>query len=607
MIGCGRFLDMPKKTTSLGSVNLADVWSRLHGSKLKPKIAALIEGSVDADRLERLGARPDTENSFLWSVTEAQDSNRLSLWTAFVNLAPARMLDNGDIIFVYVDNESAATPMVVWDHERDTPAWVAGDKLARLDAIEIDSSPMSPLSAEAEDAMRFASRSSYIVEILSRGEFDLDRYLAYDHQPLEKNDDFFKNIQTFPPTALYAMWHFYFSKQDTALKQVLGFAKKSEAQLIRDCATLLHSVLSGETKVGTIPDISKIREATAAIIKNPATRKNAQAKELRARVDAHLAGQEGSIALVKLKADDKSDQVKQTPTGPGQILELNSGQALSLVKTTRPPVTDLVLYARVASGQKRATSAVRIQDPGMPPTTQHGPEFFGFGADRVVLWRKTDPKGSTFPFDGQVSVFDISDGRILANTSFSLDVAGVDSYEGKIIVTATDGTRYELQSSKGGSADEKKGKEALLELPGKSAPEPKNAVAPSQKVELDGDTLILSEKGLKAMRGKTVLWEEPMKEAYEMVALPGRRQVAVYCVDSDHRPQVDVLYIRKVKGPVEPGEGCCSWAAIPCDGAVVEMRAQGDNLYIGVGSKWIKIDAELLSEPPKWLISRKWL
>lgn len=603
--GCGKLLHMPKKPQAKKDAGLEEVWSRLHGLKLKPKVAALIKGSSDSDRLERLGARPATENSFGWSVTEAQDSNRLSLWTAFVNLVPARMLDNGDIAFIHVDSDSEATPIVVWDHERDCPTWVAGDRLSKLDAVEIDSPPMQPLSDEAEAALQYANRSAYIVEILARGEFDLNRYLGYDHAQMNISEDLFRNIQVFPPTALYALWHLYFSKQDAALKKALTAAAKSEAQLIRDCATLIKQVMSGQVAIGNIPDISKIRDEAAVLIKNPATRKRAQASELRSRVNAQLAQVEGPIALTKRAATKAPKTKKQPPLGLGQVLDLGSSHSLSLVQTKRPPVTDLVLFASTPSGERRATSAIRIQDPGMPPTTRHEPEFYGWGKNHVVLWRNADPKSPMFPFDGQVSVFGVAHGRIDEITSFALDLARVDSIAERIIVTATDGTQYVLQGNdKKGASDAGSEK---LELPGKSVPEPKGADAPSQEVKLDGDTLVLSTSGLKAMRGKKVLWKEPMKEAYEMVVLPGRRQVAVYSADSDHRPQVDVIFIRKVKGPVEQGEGCCSWAAIPCDGAVIEMRAKGDDLYIGTGGTWTKIDEKLLSEPPKWLVVRKWL
>lgn len=436
---------MPKKPTAKGTPNLAAAWSRLHGTKLPAKVADLIEGSGDSDHLQELGALPDTENTFRWSVEQSQDANRLPLWTAFVNLVPARMLDNGDIAYVYVHREGTATPVVVWDHERDVPAWVATEQVDNLEQVEPGALEVVSPSPAAQSAMRFTHRAAYIVEALSRGRFELDQFLVFNHPPVEMKEPLPTNIKAFPPTALYILWHLYFSKQDAMLEQALVLAEQSDARLIHDCALLLREVLAGKTMVGTT-DVAKIRDKAATIINDPATRQQAQAREVRARVDAQVAKLQGPIRFLK-QTSAVAGVALTPPVSDGQMQELGAEYAVSVVRTERPPIADLVLSVRGPSGEWSAASPVRITDSGLPITLQYEPACLGIGPNHVLLWRLAKAQSPNYPMDGQVAVHAIVDGRLKPLFVFPMDVAQVGVRDGQVVVVATDGTEYVVMES----------------------------------------------------------------------------------------------------------------------------------------------------------------
>ena len=119
--------------------------------------------------------------------------------------------------------------------------------------------------------------------------------------------------------------------------------------------------------------------------------------------------------------------------------------------------------------------------------------------------------------------------------------------------------------------------------------------------------LQLTPTSLQLWRGKRMLFEEPLPEAYAMTVLPARRMVAVYGTSFEHRPIVDVLYVRSLQRKVKAGQGCCSWVSLAVDGCDVQLASTDDRLYVHDGRDWIEIDDEPLTSVPSWIRNRGWV
>ena len=548
-------------------------WKILHGSDLPAAVARLAPDAATENANWRKASFLDQPNVFVAAVLDSHDSHHLPLWEPFANLVPIESLGNGDMLFVHAPLQPGPAPVVVWNHETDRIEEPTADDLGSLPRAD----PGGPI--------RFATRSLYIVRLLARGRFELDEFLAFGHGPFTMDDNFLGNVKKYPPTALYAMWHLFFQKDEKSLKRVLDAAGASPARFIKDSAALVRELLDGRKDLGEVKDLHKLRDEIAPIITNPKTLEQAVARQRRAMIDRRLAGAPGPVRLVPTKAA----AVKPA----ARIRESKIGDAVLVIKETKkPPRTCLVL-----TRDGRSLAATDLIAPGALPIPRSSePGFVRAGKAAVAVWRTSDPKANTFPHDGSVTFYTVVKDRIVPFTGFDLDVAHIDE---KGVVRTLDGAGYEVE----GLDSKPPVPEAIPPIPGRKSKPPAQA-APA---EIDGVRFELTPTALKAWREKKLLWEEPFIEAYSMAVLPARRMIAIHAVGHDFRPVVDIYYVHVTDKPARLGDGACSWVCWPVDGRDIVLKSSADALYVDEGDGWREVDSKPLTDVPSWIKARKWL
>lgn len=555
------------------------VWRELHGRPLHPTAAAWAASAANELSVYRPAGFRQCANVFEAAVASSADSHRLNLWEPFMSVLPAVTLGNGDMLFLYVPgpHEPQATPAaLLWNHERDAFEPASDDDVAEAEAALPRGSVDAPL--------RFARRSAFIVELLARGVFDLDLYLhaeqiGWEHPAL------LTNVRNWPPTAMYAMWLAFFSGNDAALTKVLGAAEQSEARWIKDSAALIRELLAGRSEVGALKKVGALRVEVARTIADPAVAARAANARRRADLDRRLLATSGPVRLVR-------DDAEGAPAT--LVTEASLGDLSLHVVEQRPGRFRLVLRS-----QGRALSAMALRGTGGAP--EYAPAFAvvqGAPTPVVALVRPANAAAPMAPNNGLVTVVCISGRRLVQVTGFELDVERLDHRDGALIARAGDGVGYRVVID-----GELPAPQALAPLPGRPVEEP----GASPPLDLGGNRVELTASALVVSRGTTVLFEEPMTDAYALAVVPARRMVAIHKLDFELRPTVDVYWVRPLTGPVAAGEGCCSWIAFPMDGLDVRMASTNDALFVHDGRAWIEIDAAKLTEVPSWIKARGWL
>ncbi|MCL4731768.1 MAG: hypothetical protein KJ044_15205, partial [Planctomycetes bacterium] len=383
------------------SRDFAAEWADLHGhpwptaaAQLAPDAATELAGMRSAGFL-------DAPNLFEAAVAASRGADRLLLWGPFLNVAPMHALDNGDVLHVHVPSPrlaGARPAIVVWDHQRDLFEAPRPGDLGGL----APGDPANPL--------RFCVRSLYIVEALARGRFELDLFTAFDHPVIEAaRPDYQANLRDYPPTALYALWHLWFAKDDARLNMLLPVVAQSPSRWIRDCGRLMQQILAGRNELGAITDLRALREQAATVINDPVVRERAAATRRRADLDAFLAGQRG----LRLVRTDRQGKPCETATRA----RLDNG--LELTVTAAGPRTSLVLRR-----DGRALSAFALSGDGGNARHEHSVQVAGGKA--AVLYRRSSRDHPQFPRDGQLTLLGLRDNRLAPITSLAFDLDGLE-------------------------------------------------------------------------------------------------------------------------------------------------------------------------------------
>lgn len=564
-----------KKPSPLGAQ-----WMSLHGHALPRDAQALAPDALQEMSAYHPANWTDRPNVFEAAVLGAADSHRLTLWEPFVNVLPMHALGNGDVLFVHVPSPAQAgarAAIVVWNHETDA-----------LEAPRPDDLEGRP-GGDPSVALRLAARGDFLVELLARGRFDLDRFLSTEHGPLAlDNPAWAENVRVFAPTGLYAMWRLFFAGDDAALAKVLALSERSAARYVRDAAAVVRELLAGRNELGALGDVRAVRAETTRLMNDPALRERALATQRRAAVDRRLAGQPGPARLRRVEGATGEAIAGARQAALGAL-------ALEVVET--PPGRARLVLRR----QGRSLSAL--------PLCGHGDPFEVTPAFHVVrqgpapvfaLWRKCDPASRRYPNDGALVLYAVANDRLVQVAAFELDLAGLEQDDGDTLVRTEDGARYRLEG-----VDDLPAPAAVEEaspIPGTPAEPP----AASTEPRIGDDRIELGPRSLRVWRGETLLLEEPLTEAYRMAVVPERRMVAIHGASFELRPTVDVLWVRPLDGPVEPGQGACSWICWPVDGRTIDLRATADRLFVFDGSTWIEVDARCLTEVPSWIQARGW-
>lgn len=553
---------------------LAAEWLSLHGYPLPAAASELAPNASE----ELAGTRPEAfleqPNVFEAAITASEGWRRLLLWEPFVSVLPMHALGNGDVLHVHVPSptqQGARPAIVVWDHERDIIDAPRADELGGLPPGD----PATPL--------RFCARALHLVDALVRGRFDLDVFLGFDHAPIDPgHPQLAENIKRYPPSALYSMWHLFFAKDDAKLARALQLAEQSPGRWTRDSAALVRELLGGRNELGAMRDVRALRDEAAAMIADPAVRERATAKQRRASLDRELGSRPG-CRLVRI---DRSG----TPSEARTQASLSGGLALTV--TTLGPRTSLVLRH-----EGRALAAHTLSGDGGPARLE--PSFHLLDQDRVALTWPSRSGAPGHPRDGQLVIVGVSARRLVPLAAFAFDLQGLERDGDALLARTLDGSGYRLEAVPPAPAPA-----PLPPVPGTPCAAPIDASAPPS---LDGDRLDLTPSSLRLLRGDTVLFEEPLGEAYAMAAVPARRLVAIHRADHELRPVIDVFFVRRLDAPVGPGEGGCSWVTFPVDGHDVALHGAGDRLRVALDGAWREVDPAVLDAVPRWIQARGWL
>lgn len=562
-----------------------DHWRTLHGFALSDAARPWASGSAT----ELANFRPDdflqSKNVFEAAMLSAVGSHALNLWEPLLSVLPVRALGNGDILYLFVPaptQPDAMPAIVVWNHERDYFEKVSDQDLEEAEL------PTTQSLGDANAALSFASRGAYLIELLARGRFDLNRYLSFNRPAVNvEHPQLLTNVRAWPATATYALWHLYFSGDDASLAKVLVAAEESGARWTRDCAALIRELLAGRDEVGALRGVAALRAEVARVISDPEMTAKAAAAQRRADIDARLFAQVGPVKLVR-------DDAPATPD-PG---------------TRQADFGALTLEAReVRTGQFRLVLRDGARSIGAMPLTGTGgaperePHFVIVQIDPVpvvALWHRSDPAVSRHPHDGSLELLAIAGRRLCPVAAFEFDLERVERRDGVTLARTRDGAAYRVPVIEPVMVP---APPALPPLPGQPATCPAACPAP----EIEGDRLELTPTSLQLWRGKKLLFEEPRTENYAMTVLPKRRMVAIHGANFELRPTIDVYWIRPLQKKVKAGEGCCSWVCFPADGLDVQLKSTEDRLYVYDGHTWLEIDAEPLTTVPSWIQSRGWL
>lgn len=553
-------------------------WQVLHGYPLPDAARRVLVDPAGELAAYRAADFLDRGNVVEAAIQASTAGHRLALWEPFVSVLPSRSLGNGDILFTYVPSpiyDPTSVALLVWNHERDHFDRASDDDLAEV------GHPGPP--GDPAKALSFVGRGAYLVELLARGRFDLGAYLAYEHLPLADTAAFRANVAASPPTGVYALWHLFFAGPAAALPPILEAARHSPARWTRDSAALIDELLAGRTQLGPIADVQALRAEVAAVASDPATTARVAAARWRAQVEQQLA-RVGPATLIR-------DDAAAAPC-PG-VAAARLGDLDLEVLEARPHQHRLVLRR-----DGRALDAMPLA--GVGGTPDHAPVFEvvrDAPAPLVALWRPYDPARPQVM--GAVALVAVVEGRLVHVCEWPLDVHHLETRDGALVARTADGAGYRLA----GLDAVRPAAPAPPRLPGRVASPPASSPPP----ELDGDRLELTPTSLQLWRGKRMLFEEPLPEAYAMTVLPARRMVAVYGTSFEHRPIVDVLYVRSLQRKVKAGQGCCSWVSLAVDGCDVQLASTDDRLYVHDGRDWIEIDDEPLTSVPSWIRNRGWV
>lgn len=552
---------------------LAAEWQTLHGFPL-PDAAAKLAPSAEHE-LE--GMRPagllEAPNLFEATLAATEGWRRLLLWQPFASVLPMHPLGNGDVLHVFVPSptqQGGRPAIVVWDHERDV---LDAPRPGELEGLP-PGDPATPL--------RFCARALHIVDTLVRGRFDLDVFLGFEHAPIDPaHPQLVENLKRYPPSALYSMWHLFFAKEDAKLARVLELAEQSTGRWIRDSAALVRELLAGRNELGAMKDVRAVRDQAAALIADPAVRERAAAKQRRASLDGSLANLPG-CRLIRTDGSGTPSEARTETT-------LSTG--LQLTVTTAGPRTSLVLRH-----EGRSLDAITLAGDGGPNKLDAG--LHALPGDRVALTWRSRPGAPMFPRDGQLQIVGVLDRRLVRLAAFAFDLDGLERDGDALVARTLDGARYRMEGE-----PRPQPPRPIPPIPGSPAQPPVSPSAP----EIDGDRIELTRMSLRVHRGEQLLYEEPMVETYAMAVVPTRRMVAVHRADFELRPVIDVFFVRRLDGPVGPGEGGCSWVTFAVDGHDVALHGEGDRLFVAIDGAWCEIDRAVLDAVPSWIKARGWV
>jgi len=569
------------------SKSLRSTWKQLHGAPLPTTVAPLADAAASVLSTYRADDFTAAANVFEAAVERSANGHGLLLWEGFGSVLPVHTLGNGDILFVSVPRGGAPATLV-WNHERDDFVAASDEDLA-----EVEGGDELP-RGDAAQVLRFTARSRYLVDLLVHGRFDLARYTSFPHVPLATDGTaLFDNVRTWPPTGMYAMWHLLFLGDEAGLARVLAAAAESTSRWVRDSAAVIEQLRDGRDDLGALRGFAATRTQVARIISDPKTTEQIAVAERRADIEARILQPQSPIRLVRDDADSSMAEPVTSATFGDLALAIEEQKYGQLRLVLRE-------HGRIRSVLDVANTpdAVQPHEPGFV-VVQDAPPI-------VALWRCADPQAAMFPHNGSLWLVGVNGRHLVTAASFEFDVdhletspaSGRRSRE-QVVARTADGAGYRVDVVAGAPLPAPSGEP----LPGSPAEPPPQSPA----LEISGDRLELADRVLRLWRGKKLLFEEPVGEAYAMTAIPGRRMVAIYGVGMDLRPIVDVYYVRELTRKVKPGQGTCSWVSFPVDGLPVELRSTEDRLYVYDGESWIEIDDEPLTEVPSWIRSRGWV
>lgn len=570
-------------TLALGEARMTDAfaaeWKELHGFDLTEATRAATRGTPGELAAYRPAGFLGARNVFEAAVLASQGSHALLLWEAFASVLPVQSLGNGDIMCLHVPRVATAerpVGAVVWNHERDAFERPASEDLRQAPVARPFATETPPLG------IWFAARARYIAQLLAGKPFDVYDYAATERFAVEVTPALLENVERATPTGTYTLWHCYFTGNDAALARVLEAAKKSPARWTRDAAALLEAVTAGRDEIGALRGMAQLRKEVAAVIADPMTAEKAVAARKRADVDRRIVDARGPVRLVR---DD-------APASPASPLDEASFGDLALA-LEKGKYTQHYLVLREGGVPRDAVQLAGGAEVELEPA------FFVVQREPIPLVAVTRKPNVRPGVDGELTLYAVKERCLARAATWEFDVDHLETRDGAIVARAADGVGYRVavEDLSNVSRDPTKAVPATEAAPPEASPD----------ARLDGDDLELTATSLKLLRNGKVLFEEPLDRAYAMTVLPARRMVAVHRTDHDHRPLVDVLYVRELKRAVKPGNGCCSWICFHVPGWAVELRSTRDALFVFDGARWMKIDDQALTTVPSWIENRGWL